>query len=113
GHMGPMLRRSNGRIEVIGEVQSGPPLGMIEDEVYEAMSTPIGNGDVVVLYTDGVHEALDSEGRLFGIQRLKHTLATAQIEVDKVGESILNAIRHHIAGRPQSDDITLLCLGRT
>ena len=113
GHMGPMIRRSDGRIEVIGEEQSGPPLGIMEDQEYEAMITSINSGDVVLLYTDGVNEALDNEERLFGIELLKQTLATAPTEVGKVGESILNAVRHHVAGRTQSDDITLLCFGRT
>ena len=113
GHMGPMIRRSDGRIEVIGEEQSGPPLGIMEDHVYGAMISSVSPGDVVLLYTDGVNEALDNEGRLFGIERLKQTLATAPTEVGKVGESILNAVRHHVAGRTQSDDITLLCFGRT
>ena len=113
GHMGPMIRRSDGRIEVIGEEQSGPPLGIMEDQVYEAMITSINSGDVVLLYTDGVNEALDDKGQLFGIELLKQTLATAPSEVEKVGESILNAVRQHVAGRTQSDDITLLCFGRT
>ena len=113
GHMGPMIRRSDGRIEVIGEEQSGPPLGIMEDQEYEAMITSINSGDVVLLYTDGVNEALDNEGRLFGIELLKQTLATAPVEVGKVGDSILDAVRLHVAGRTQSDDITLLCFGRT
>jgi len=75
--------------------------------------TSINSGDVVLLYTDGVNEALDNEGRLFGSERLKQTLATAPVEVGKVGASILDAVRCHVAGRTQSDDITLLCFGRT
>jgi sigma-B regulation protein RsbU (phosphoserine phosphatase) len=70
-------------------------------------------GDVVVLYTDGVNEAMDNAGRLFGIELLRQTLATAPSEVGKVGEAILNAVRRHAAGCTQSDDITLLCFGRT
>ena len=113
GHMGPMIRRSDGRIEVIGEEQSGPPLGIMEDRVYESVSTSINPGDIVLLYTDGVNEALDNEGQLFGIERLKQSLATAPSEVGKVGDSILDAVRHHVAGRSQSDDITLVCFGRS
>ena len=113
GHMGPMIRRSDGRIEVIGEEQSGPPLGIMEEQVYEAVISSVSSGDVVLLYTDGVNEALDNEGRLFGIELLKQTLATAPVEVGKVGDSIMDAVRRHVAGRTQSDDITLLCFGRT
>ena len=113
GHMGPMIRRSDGRIEVIGEEEAGPPLGIMEQQVYKAVSTSMSPGDVVVLYTDGVNEALDNEERLFGIELLKQTVATSPSEVGKVGESILDAVRRHVGGRTQSDDITLLCFGRT
>jgi serine phosphatase RsbU (regulator of sigma subunit) len=113
GHMAPMIRRAGGRVEVIGEEESGPPLGIMEDRVYEAVSTSINPGDVVVLYTDGVNEAMDDQGRLLGIEVLKQTIATAPTEVGKVGESILDAVGRHAAGCTQSDDITLLCFGRT
>jgi len=113
GHMDPMIRRCDGLIDVIGEEQKGPPLGIMEDQMYEAVSTSLKPGDVVVLYTDGVNEAMDDRGRLFGIERLKQTLAAAPTEVGKAGESILDAVRRHAAGCTQSDDITLLCFGRT
>jgi sigma-B regulation protein RsbU (phosphoserine phosphatase) len=108
-----MIRRSEGRIEVIDVERSGPPLGIMEDGMYEAVSTSINPGDVVVLYTDGVNEAMDNAERLFGNELLKQTIATAPSEVGKVGESILDAVRRHAAGCTQSDDITLLCFGRT
>jgi len=111
GHMDPLIRRSGGPIEVISE-QTGPLLGIIDDQVYEVVTTSIGPGDVVILYTDGVNAALDNEGRLFGIDRLKQALAAAPSEVDKVGESILDAVRRHTAGRAQSDDIALVSFGR-
>jgi len=81
--------------------------------MYEAACTSINPGDVVVLYTDGVNEAMDIRGQLFGVELLKQTLATAPPEVGKVGEWIRDAVRRHAAGRDQSDDITLLCFGRT
>jgi len=113
GHMDPIVRRSDCRIEVIGEEQKGPPLGIMEDRMYEAVSTSINPGDVVVLYTDGVNEAMDNRGRLFGVELLKQSLATAPTEAGKAGESILDAVRRHTAGCTQSGDITLLCFGRT
>jgi len=77
------------------------------------VSTSINPGDVVVLYTDGVNEAMDNAGRLFGVERLKQPIPTASTEVGTAGESILDAVRRHAAGCTQSDDITLLCFGRT
>jgi serine phosphatase RsbU (regulator of sigma subunit) len=113
GHMDPMIRRRDGSIGVMGEERAGPPLGIMEDHVYEAATLSIGTGDVVVLYTDGVNEALDDQNRLFGFGNLEQSLAAAPAGVGKVGESILDAVRRHVGGRPQSDDITLLCFGRT
>jgi serine phosphatase RsbU (regulator of sigma subunit) len=113
GHMAPMIRRFNGDIEVIGRELAGPPLGIMEDHQYEAVTASVSPGDVALLYTDGVNEALNKEGRLFGMKRLTETLANAPSGVAGVGQSILDAVRHHAAGCDQSDDITLLCFGPT
>ena len=112
GHMGPMVRRADGQIEVIGEDRSGLVLGVIQGQQYEATTITIGPRDVVVLYTDGVTEAESPDGKRFGIERLKRTLEDAQAGSERVGESILAAVRRHSAGLDQSDDITLLCFGR-
>jgi phosphoserine phosphatase RsbU/P len=90
-----------------------PPLGIVDDRLYEAVSTSINPGDVMVLYTDSVNEAMDTRGQLFGVELLKQTLATAPFEIGKVGETIRDAVGRHTAGRDQSDDITLLCFGWT
>ena len=74
-----MIRRAGGRIDVIGQVQSGPPLGVVEDHAYETITTKIGSGDVVVLYTDGVNEAMSPVGEQFGKGRLDRSLAAAPL----------------------------------
>ena len=79
----------------------------------DAMTTiQIEAGDVVVLYTDGVSEALDLKNRYFGAGRLTRAINAAPGRVSSVGESILQSVRQHAAGRAQSDDIALLCIGR-
>ncbi len=113
GHMGPIIRRAGGRIDVIGQDQSGPPLGVEEGQTYEAITTQIGSSDVVVLYTDGVNEAMSPGGELFGMGRLERCIATAPLGASVVGKAIREAVRTHTAGRDQSDDITLICLGRS
>jgi serine phosphatase RsbU (regulator of sigma subunit) len=113
GHMGPMIRRSGGQVEVIGEERSGYMLGLEEGTAYVAARTPIGFGDVVVLYTDGVNEAMDNKRRQFGFERLREALIQAPTGATAAGGAILDAVRCHTAGCDQSDDITLLCFGRT
>jgi serine phosphatase RsbU (regulator of sigma subunit) len=112
GHMGPLLRRADGQIEVIGEEQAGLPLGVSAGQSFAPVQTPVGPGDVVVLYTDGVSEAMNVEGRQFRLPRLREALALAPSSAPAVGEAILAAVRRHAAGHPQSDDLTLLCFGR-
>jgi serine phosphatase RsbU (regulator of sigma subunit) len=112
GHPSPLVRRSGGRVGEIGKEQAGPPLGVSAGQSYEAARAPVSLGDVVVLYTDGITEAMNAEGRQFGFRRLKEALASAPGGAVAAGEAILAAVRRHVGGHPQSDDITLLCFGR-
>ena len=112
GHLSPFVRRASGEIEVLGEEESGPPLGVIPDHAYRVVSTDLGPGDVVVVYTDGVSEAVGDHNRQFGTAAIRDTLAQAPRGVTEVGEAILKAVRAHAQGRPQSDDIALVCFGR-
>ena len=113
GHMDPMVRRAGGPVEVVGQLGSGPPLGADPDSVYGADVVSLGPGDVVILYTDGVTEAMDRDGRMFGDEALRRTVAGAPEGVAQVGEAIVAAVRGHAVGRSQYDDITLVCFGRS
>jgi sigma-B regulation protein RsbU (phosphoserine phosphatase) len=112
GHMGPMIRRSDGRIEIVGESSGSQPLGITANQVYLTTSTTIEPGDLVLLYTDGLIDALDASGIGFGLDRLKQVLGAALRPSVEAGEAIIRAVDRHAAGSPQSDDITLLCFGR-
>ena len=99
GHMAPMIRRAGGRIDVIGQVQSGPPLGVVEDQAYETITTKIGSGDVVVLYTDGVNEAMSPVGEQFGKGRLDRSLAAAPLGASsRTGDSRRRSDTHNRSG---------------
>jgi serine phosphatase RsbU (regulator of sigma subunit) len=112
GHMGLLVRRWDGRVELIAQEQAGVPLGVAAGEAFVPEQTSLGPGDVVVLYTDGINEAMDVKGKQFGMRRLQEVLASAPSGVPAVGEAILAAVRRHAAGCPPSDDMTLLCFGR-
>jgi phosphoserine phosphatase RsbU/P len=112
GHPAPFIRRSSGQIEAIGEDEAGPPLGVVRDHVYQPLTADLGPGDVVVLFTDGVTDAIDAKHRPFGIEAVRRTISRAPVEAPEVGEAILKAVRLHAAGRPLYDDIALVCFGR-
>jgi serine phosphatase RsbU (regulator of sigma subunit) len=112
GHMAPLVRRSDGRIEEVGKAEAGLMLGVDAGQSYEPVRASLGPGDVVVLYTDGVTDAEDPDGRWLGSGRLREALASAPGGAPSVGEAILGAVRRHAAGGAQSDDMTLVCFGR-
>jgi len=113
GHLAPFVRRASGAIDALGEDDAGPPLGVVPNHAYRATSTDLGPGDVVVLFTDGVSEAVGAQNRQFGTGAIRRALAAAPPDVPLVGDAIIKAVRAHAAGRPQSDDIALVCFGRT
>lgn len=112
GHMGPMIRRADGRIEIIGEDSAAYPIGIEPNTAYRAATADLGRSDTVILYTDGVNEAMSPEGTLLGTDRLKETLRTASGKCTQIGETIVRGVRNHVAGRPPTDDVTLLCFTR-
>jgi serine phosphatase RsbU (regulator of sigma subunit) len=112
GHSAPLLRRATGEVVPIAEHGARLPLGVDPHTVYQSVTIPLKPGDLVVLYTDGVTEGLDRSRRPFGEKRLQQTLAASLPQVIAAGESLLASIVEHASGRPQYDDITIVCFGR-
>jgi serine phosphatase RsbU (regulator of sigma subunit) len=113
GHWDPLVRRAGGAIVALGREAAGLPLGIDAHAVYRPVSVALEPEDLVLLYTDGVTEAMDPDGRAFGEQRLRQALAGAPRGADAVGESVLTALRDHSPGPTQHDDVTIVCLGRS
>lgn len=91
--------------------RSGLPLGMFDTAQYRAYSLDCVVGDQFLLYSDGVTEAMDVDGKLYGEDRL---LALAERHFDQHPRSLVEAVRfgvaEHARGAEQSDDITILAL---
>jgi len=110
GHLPPLLLRS-GKLEVLcGD--GGLPLGCDADRRYEQVELPLEPGDAIVLYTDGITDAMDSAGTVYGGQRLQQTLLTAPRKIEGLGSALLSDVQRHVRGRLQSDDICLVCFAR-
>jgi len=112
GHPHMLIRRAGGPVEELGCEGTGLPLGVSRDATYRATQVPLQPGDVAVLFSDGVTDAMDHKNQSFGLNRLRMILAEAPTGVAGVGESILATVRGHFAGRSQFDDITIVCFGR-
>lgn len=112
GHAPPLIRRADGTIEQFDGDFAGPAIGIMEDYPYEAETRPLGPGDVIVITTDGVEEAMNSAGELYGTERVWDLVKHGPAEAEELGKRLLADVRRHAGGYPQSDDITIMTFGR-
>ena len=106
GHNPPFIRRTNGVLEKLRS--TGTVLGAFADLHYGEARTPIAPGDLLVLYTDGVTEAIDTEDRLFGEDRLARALERwAAAPAQEIAGRIAEAVTAFAPGEP-SDDRTIV-----
>jgi serine phosphatase RsbU (regulator of sigma subunit)/pSer/pThr/pTyr-binding forkhead associated (FHA) protein len=112
GHLSPLLRRTDGRIVSIGDEQAGMPLGIDGDSRYEQVTLPLAGGESLVLFTDGLSEAMNLAGDLFGIARIHEALAAPADDPAVLGRHLLARVREFVGSKPQSDDICLAACGR-
>ena len=92
---------------------NGLMLGLFPDAAYAAVEIPLGAGDRILLYTDGILEAMNAAREEFGKSRLKKFLAASSKSAAHLADALLLELRRWSsadAGRPQDDDITLLVL---
>ena len=110
GHNPPVIVRSGGEAEWL-ELPEGLVLGVMPEATYQNRRTHLGKGDLLVLYTDGVTEAMDPERALYSEDRLVE-LAHSLSDEDAAGAArhIMDSVRSFSEGATQSDDITLLTL---
>ena len=92
----------------------GMPLGLMPKMGYEAKETVLDAGEAVLFYSDGLVEAHDPEGEMFGFPRLQGLIAEHGKEERSLGDSLLEELYSFVGeGWEQEDDITLLTLRRS
>ena len=112
GHNPPAVRRADGRVEFL-DFASAPALGIDEDAAYREGTTTLEPGDVLVMYTDGVTEALDARDELFSEDRLQTELAASGLcDARDLAGRVLARVAAFAGDTPQADDIALLVLRR-
>ena len=114
GHNPPVKVESQGdgsrKTGFVAE-KSGPVLALVDGVDYKARALSLKPGDTIFLYTDGVTEALDLKGGLFGEERLMDAINAV---TEPNPKSICNVVRMAVAafseGVPQADDMTVLAV---
>src|SRR5262249_44872502 len=111
GHPYPMIRRRDGSIEEVGASISGLPLAIMGDYPYEAAETTLEPGETMILFSDGVTDAMNARNDRFSEGQLRQALSSAR-GATAAGEAIVKAVQRHVGEQSQFDDITLVCLAR-
>ena len=110
GHNPPLVFRANPQ-KVEDLKSTGMAIGILEDVEYTQETIQVYPGDLIILYTDGVTEAINPEMEEYGISRLINTIQeNIDSSVQDIAEKILTSVAKFSGSQPQFDDITLLLI---
>ena len=108
GHMAPLIRCADGTTEGYGQNDSGMPVGILRDQEFIEVVRPLAPGDMVLLYTDGVTEAMDATGDLYGRIRLTQTVASGPSSIGDSVRAVVAEVGRFSRNLRQRDDICLV-----
>ncbi len=111
GHIPPLIRRrAEGVVQSIDQ-PVGTAIGIFDDAEYDQVKFTLDPGDSLILCTDGVLEATNSQGEQFGQARMLDAVAAGSAQTQHVAARIQEAVRTHVGDAPQADDLTLILCG--
>ena len=109
GHPKPLLVRANAEPQPLES--TGLPIGMMDIATYDAKSIQLEPGDKIVLFSDGVTEASNTQGESFDKRRMQEVLRTyASASCAELHAKLLDALKKFSDGDEEEDDITMLVL---
>ncbi len=106
GHPAIIIKRQDGRVEQIG--CHCPALGIRRQSSFYDESVDISNGDIILMYTDGITDCENESGRQFGKEGLIDAVQTAGKSASDVYSRLVTNLKEFSAGRPQEDDMSML-----
>jgi sigma-B regulation protein RsbU (phosphoserine phosphatase) len=111
GHNPPLMVRSDGRMEDLEP--SGIPIGAFDISNWKEETLKFEKGDFLFMFTDGVSEATNKDGKMYEEDRLKRFLLDSRDRSpEELTEAVLDEVNGFTGGAPQSDDITMMILRR-
>lgn len=112
-HEDVLIIRTNGDVERIDTMDLGFPVGLEADisSYVHTLELKFDTGDVLILHTDGVTEAVDPLGKLYGFDRMRQCAQdNAEKSAKGITEAIIHDVKSHIATQKMYDDITLVVM---
>lgn len=113
GHLPPLWWHGPQSVEPAAQLQTGLPLGVDREVDYDACLLSLKPGESLILYTDGITEAMNVHDELYGPRRLLDALECDADRVGSLGRRLLDDVKRFVGTRPQSDDMCLTCFGRS
>lgn len=110
GHNPPVLLRANGERVMLSP--TGPAVGILPDSSYALGHTTLESGDALFVYTDGVTEARDPNGALFGTERMLTVAQRGWRSAETLLDAMDEELGRHVEDAERSDDITMLAVYR-
>jgi len=110
GHLPPIVKRADGSLARLGAA-SGAPLGMMPGMKYSQDAVKLERGETVILYTDGIIEAMNAREELYGYDRFEALVKQSGAHPGALKESIIGDVNRFTGLSPQHDDMTLVCFG--
>src|SRR6266436_4241083 len=117
GHDAPLLYQQ--KSQTLAPLKTpGMVVGIDSGDVFDRLTTdvavPLERNDCILLYTDGITEALDNEGNEFGLER---TIGSVQSSAKEGAQAIvtrlIDDLRNFVGSTPQNDDITMIAIRKT
>jgi len=112
GHRPPMVRMPDGLVGELAEKEAGKALGILEEEIYQQSTLELPRGAMVLLYTDGIHEAMNGEKEIYDVSRVRRQVEAAQGGPEQLGRLLIDDVRRFARGAPPNDDMCLVCFRR-
>ncbi len=111
GHYPPIVYNCDSRTFKVLSAVGGLPMGIISSQIYPEVTVSLAKGDIVLMYTDGLIEAMNSSRDMFGLSRLMkiveaHFTSDTETLIKKIEESL----KAFVGDEPPSDDRTLMVL---
>jgi sigma-B regulation protein RsbU (phosphoserine phosphatase) len=108
GHDKPLHIKESKTEELLA---GGIPLGFLSEFDYTASCTSLTSKDIILIYTDGVTEAMNPDEEEFGLENIKKIIEENRTaDASSILDILLKAINEHTQGAPQMDDITLVLI---
>jgi serine phosphatase RsbU (regulator of sigma subunit) len=107
GHPSPILLRQGRAEEAFTE--GSFPVGLVPEAEFTTSSIQLETDDTLVLFSDGVTEAMDPEEQLYGVARLRDVLeGKHELPLDEIQKVVLESVENFARGARQADDVTML-----